>query len=53
MCIRDSVGILYGLLLILAIAFLRFGAPLVVDQAANISAQLSEDVYKRQAYSDS
>ncbi|CUS03781.2 conserved membrane protein of unknown function [Candidatus Promineifilum breve] len=37
-----AVGILYGLLLILAIAFLRFGAPLVVDQAANISAQLSE-----------
>lgn len=37
-----AVGLMYGLLLAVGILFLRFGAPLIIDQAANISAQLGE-----------
>ena len=37
-----AVGVIYGLLLILAILGLRFGAPLIIDQAGNIGAQLGQ-----------
>ncbi len=37
-----AVGLLYGAMLIVAILFLRFGAPLIADQASNIGAQLGE-----------
>ena len=37
-----AVGLLYGVMLILGILFLRFGAPLIADQASNIGAQLGE-----------
>jgi predicted PurR-regulated permease PerM len=37
-----AVGLIYGLMLIVGILFLRFGVPLIASQSATISAQLSE-----------
>ncbi|MCA9866045.1 MAG: AI-2E family transporter [Anaerolineae bacterium] len=37
-----AVGLLYGVMLIVAILFLRFGAPLIANQTATIGAQLGE-----------
>lgn len=37
-----AVGAIYSLLFVAALLFLRFGAPLIVNQMATISAQLSE-----------
>lgn len=37
-----AVGLMYGLLVVIALLFLRFGAPLIADQAATVGAQLGE-----------
>ncbi len=37
-----AVGLLYGLILLAGLLFLRFGAPLIADQAATIGSQLSD-----------
>ncbi|MBP6015182.1 MAG: AI-2E family transporter [Candidatus Promineofilum sp.] len=37
-----AVGLLYGLILLVFILFLRFGAPLLADQATTIGSQLGE-----------
>ncbi len=37
-----AVGLMYALIIVLALLFLRFGAPLIADQAATIGAQLGE-----------
>lgn len=37
-----AVGVIYGLLLVIALLGLRFGAPLIIDQAGNIGAQLGQ-----------
>jgi predicted PurR-regulated permease PerM len=37
-----AVGAIFGLLLLVALLFLRFGAPLIADQASTIGTQLGE-----------